>query len=299
MATFREDNTMLTSRKSLWWWLIMSCCLVSFLAISQTAPAQQRQPAAELIGLVGKAEIKSPGEAQFRPAKLQDKLYPQDQIRTLKDSRAKLFFQDESIIILSEDTTMDIAKFQMKSTDQRESALMKLVNGSVRFIVKKVTAGVTPNFEIQGKTAVMGIRGTDGIMESRSPDRVIFFGGAGSIQLRNLTSGQTLTITPNQWAMTTPAGGFQTGPVTPLMRQQLMPFFRLSQAFVPDSVSSPPPPPALMFLLRQQEIPFLGEPQFSNSSEGRNSFGPGAQGNGGGTVVAPLSVTHQPLIPRR
>ena len=168
------------SRKSLWWWLTLGCCLVSFLAVSQTAPAQQRQPAAELIALVGKAEIKSPGETQFRPAKLQDKLYPQDQIRTLKDSRAKLFFQDESILVLSDDTTLDIAKFQMNSQGQRESALMKLVHGAVRFIVQKVAAGVTPNFEIQGKTAIMGIRGTDGIFESRSPDRSLLSGVTSS-----------------------------------------------------------------------------------------------------------------------
>jgi hypothetical protein len=273
---------------------------VSFLGVSQTAPAQQRQPAAELIALLGQAEIKSPGEAQFRPAKLQDKLYPQDQIRTLKDSRAKLFFQDESILILSDDTTLDIAKFQMASPGQRESALIKLVNGAVRFIVQKVAAGVPPNFEIQGKTAVMGIRGTDGIMESRSPDRVIFLGGAGSIQIRNLTTGQTLTITPNQWVMATPNQPMRIGPVTPPMRQQLMPFFRLAQSFVPGTVSNPgPPPPALLAVLQRMGISF-GNPLIPQTDNFRNTYSPGAQGNNtGGGGGAPLSTVHQPLIPRQ
>lgn len=289
---------MLTSRKSLWSWLTLSCCLVSFLAVSQTAPAQERKPAAELIALMGQAEIKSPGEAQFRPAKLQDKLYPQDQIRTLKDSRAKLFFQDESILILSEDTTLDIAKFQMTSQGKRESALLKLVHGAVRFIVQKVEAGVTPNFEIQGKTAVMGIRGTDGIFEARSPDRVVFLGGAGGIIVRNLTTGQTLTITPNLWIVATPGQPMRTGPVTPQMRQQLLPFFRLSAAFIPGSISSPPPPPpALLAILRRAGIPFLGEPQYSNSNQGRDTFSPGAQGNGGGNAQIPLTTVHGYLVP--
>lgn len=288
---------MLTSRKSLWWWLTLSCCLVSFLAASQTAPAQQRQPAAELIALIGQAEIKSPGEAQFRPAKLQDKLYPQDQIRTLKDSHAKLFFQDESILILSDDTTLDIAKFQMASQGQRESALIKLMSGAVRFIVQKVEAGVTPNFEIQGKTAIMGIRGTDGIMESRSPDRVIFLGGAGNIIIRNLTTGQTITITLNRWVIATPGQPMRTGPVTPQMRQQLAPFFRLAQSFVPGTVSNPPPPPAaLMAFLRRAGITF-GNPLISQTDNFRNVYSPGSQGNG--TQVVPLSAMHQSLIPRR
>jgi len=290
---------MLTSRKSPWWWLTLSCCLVSLLAASLAAQAQERQPAAELIALMGKAEIKSPGETQFRPAKLQDKLYPQDQIRTLKDSRAKLFFQDESILILAEDTTLDIAKFQMDSQGKRESAFMKLVNGSLRFIVQKVEAGVTPNFEIQGKTAIMGIRGTDGIIESRSPDRVIFLGGAGNIVVRNLTTGQTLTITPNQWVMAIPRQPMRIAPVTPQMRQQLAPSFQVSQSHVPNTVSTPPPPPAaLMTILQREGIPFLGEPQYSNSDQGRGTFIPGAQGNGTGTPAIPLPTLHQPLIPR-
>lgn len=290
---------MLTSRKSLWWWLTLSCCLASFLAVSQTAPAQERKPAAELIALVGKVEIKSPGEAQFRPAKLQDKLYPQDQIRTLKDSRAKLFFQDESILILSDDTTLDIAKFQMDSKGKRQSALMKLVHGAVRFIVQEAAAGVTPNFEIQGKTAIMGIRGTDGIFESRSPDRVVFTGERGVIVLRNLTTGRTLTLTPGQWVMTTAGGKVITGPVTPQMRLDLAPYFRLAASYVPSAVSAPPPvPPGLLRILQRQGIPFLGEPQYSNSSQGRDTFNPGAQGNGG-LGSFPLSIVHQPLIPRR
>jgi hypothetical protein len=272
---------------------------VSFLAASQNAQAQERQPAAELIALMGQAEIKSAGEAQFRPAKLQDKLYPQDQIRTLKDSRAKLFFQDESILILSEDTTLDIAKFQVDSQGKRESALIKLMNGAVRFIVQKVEAGVTPNFEIQGKTAVMGIRGTDGIFESRSPDRLIFTGTRGSIQITNLTTGQSLTITPGHWAMSTPGQPMRTGIVTPQMRQQLTPYFRLAASYVPNAVSTPPPvPPGLLAILQQAGIRF-GEPQYSNSDPGRNTQTPGAQGQntgaGGGTT---LSTVHQPLIPR-
>jgi len=271
---------------------------VSLLAASLAAQAQQRQPAAELIALVGKAEIKSPGETQFRPAKVQDKLYPQDQIRTLADSRAKLFFQDESILILSDDTTLDIAKFQMDSQGQRQSALMKLVNGSLRFIVQKVAAGVTPNFEIQGKTAIMGIRGTDGIIESRSPDRVIFLGGAGNIVIRNLTTGQTLTITPNQWVMATPNQPMRTGSVTPQMRQQLAPFFRIAQSSVPGNVSNPGPVPvALLVQIQRQGIPFLGEPQFSNSNQGRDNFIPGAQGNSAGAPAIPLSAVH--MIPQR
>ncbi len=282
--------------KRVWWWLTLGCCLVTFLAMSQSAPAQERKPAAELIALMGQVEIKSPGEAQFRPAKLQDKLYPQDQIRTLKDSRAKLFFQDESILILSDDTTLDIAKFQMDSKGQRQSALIKLMNGAVRFIVQQAAASVTPNFEIQGTTAVMGIRGTEGIIENRSPTRIIFTGGRGSIVLRDLATGQTLTITPGQWVITTPGGKIQTGPVTALMRLQLAPFFRLTQSFVPDNVSSGGPvPPGLLRLLQRMGISF-GNPLLPQTDNFRNTNNPSTVQ--GGTLQSTLPSSHSGLFPR-
>jgi len=53
---------MLNESKKSWWWLTLGCCLVSLLAASLAAQAQVRQPVAEIIALVGKAEIKSPGK---------------------------------------------------------------------------------------------------------------------------------------------------------------------------------------------------------------------------------------------
>jgi hypothetical protein len=287
---------MLTNRNSLWWWLTLGCCLVSFLAASRTAAALPQKPAAELIALIGQAEIKSPGEARFRPAKLQDKLYPQDQIRTLAHSRAKLFFQDESILILTEDTTLDIAKFQMTPQGQRQSALLKLINGSVRFLVQKVTAGIPPNFEIQGKTAVLGVRGTDGIFETRSPDRIIFLSGATVLIIRNLTTGQSIILTPNNFVIATPGQPLRLGPVTPQMRQEILPHFRVAQSLVPETVASPgPPPPALLARLRRAGIGF-GNPLIPQTDQFRNTFNPSVQGTG--NLQSPLAVAHKPLVPR-
>jgi hypothetical protein len=287
---------MITSCKSLWWWLTLGCCWVSFLAASLSAQAQERQLAAELIALIGKAEIKSPGETQFRPTKVLDKLYPQDQIRTLADSRVKLFFQDESVLVLGDNTTLDIAKFQMNHKGQRESALMKLVHGSLRFIVQQVAAGVTPNFEIQSKTAIMEIRGTDGVFESRSPDRITFLGGNTILIIRNLTTGQTLTLTPNKFVIVTPGQPMRTGIVAPQMRQQLSGYFQMTQSFVPGNVSSPGlPPPALMAALQRMGMTF-GNPLLPQTDQFRNLFNPAAQGNG--TPQTPLPAMHQPLLPR-
>ncbi len=281
--------------KRLGWWLTLGCCLVTFLAISQSAPAQEKKPAAEIIALVGTAEIKSPSDASFRPAKLKDPLYPQDQIRTLANSRAKLFCADETILTLGESTTVDLAKFQMDPQGRRQSALVKILDGSMRFIVHKFT-GPEPNFEIQGKTAVMGVRGTDGVFESRSPDRIIFLGGINTIIIRNLSTGQTLTLTPGNWVMATPGQPLRTGVVTPQMRQQLLPFFRMAQSLVPSNVGTPPPvPPGLLAALQRAGISF-GNPLLPQTDNFRNTNNPSTVQ--GGTLQSTLPSSHQGLFPR-
>ena len=98
--------------------------------------------------------------------------------------------------------------------------------------------------------------------------------------------------------MATPNQPMRTGSVTPQMRQQLAPFFRIAQSSVPGNVSNPGPVPvALLVQIQRQGIPFLGEPQFSNSNQGRDNFIPGAQGNSAGAPAIPLSAVH--MIPQR
>jgi hypothetical protein len=302
------------NRKSLRWWLTLVLCGVTFLSASRTAPAQERQPAAELIALVGNAEIKSPGDTQFRPAKIKDQVYQQDQIRTLADSRAKLFFTDETILVLSDSTTIDISKFQMNPQGGRQSALMKILHGSLRFIVTKVSAVDKPDFEIESKTAVMGVRGTDGVFESRSPDTIYFLSGSSILAILNRTTGQTLNLTPNNFVASLPGQPLRPGVITPEMRNRLIGNFRVAQASPPPMVTQPPPPPQL--IVRQTGLssgtpltsqttpatttlspPELGNPLISQTNPALNSLPPAAQGNN--TLLAPLPAVHDLLRPGR
>lgn len=282
------------NRKSLRWWLTLVLCGVIFLAASRTAPAQERQPVAELIALVGTAEIKSTGDPQFRSAKIKDKLYQQDQIRTLADSRAKLFFTDESILVLSHNTTIDIAQFQLNPQGGRQSALMKILHGSLRFIVTKVSSVDKPDFEIEGRTAVMGVRGTDGIFESRSPEIIYFLSGRSLLSVLNKTTGQKFDLTPDNFVSSLPGQPLRSGVITEIMRHRLIGGFRLAHGGPPPpTVTQPPPPPAQVS--RQQGLN-LGNPLISQDNPFLNNLSPGAQGNN--SLVAPLPAVHERLRPR-
>jgi len=281
--------------KRLGWWLILGCCLVTVLAMSLAASAQEKKPAAEVIALVGTAEIKSPAEASFRPAKLKDPLYPQDQFRTLANSRAKLYCADETILTLGESTTVDLAKFQMDPQGRRQSALVKILNGSMRFIVHKFT-GPEPNFEIQGKTVVMGIRGTDGVFETRSPDTVYFFSGATTLSIRNVTTGQTIILTPRNFVVAEPGRPMRTGTVTPEIQNRILRNYQAAQSHVPDAVYTPPPPPPSLVSASQRAADVFGNPAIPQTNNVLNTSNPTT--TQGGSLQPSLAVTHSGLLPR-
>jgi len=282
--------------KRLWWWLTLGCCLVTFLAMSQPAPAQGRKPAAEIIALVGTAEIKSLSDANFRSAKLKDALYPQDQIRTLANSRAKLFCADETILTLGESTTIDLAKFQMDQQGRRQSALVKILDGSMRFIVHKFYAGLEPNFEIQGKLAIAGIQGMDGVIETRRPDAIYFLSGRTTLAIRNTTTGETITLTPRNFVSAEAGRPLRTGVITPEIQNRLMKYFKAPQSYVPSAVlTPPPPPPSLLSPLKRAGIVF-GNPLIPQTNNVLNTNNPAT--TQGGNLQPSLAVTHSGLFPR-
>jgi hypothetical protein len=238
----------------------------AFLAGSVTVAipgvqAQERQPVAEIIALVGTAEIKSPPETQFRPAKLKDPLYARDQVRTLEKSRAKLFFKDETILMLGEKTTLDISQFQMDHQNRRQNALFKVLGGTMRFIIHKFYEGLPPGVQVEGTTAVLGVRGSDCIIEVRSPDLFLNIGNNPE-WVKSLTTGQTITLSPGIWARVLPGLPITTGAITPAMRRQYINQTQAGQTQLPNQVSAPPPalitagPGALGNPLVPQESPY-------------------------------------------
>ena len=223
-------------------WLTLGLILAFFLAGGQTARAQEQTPgqqqaaglthAAEIISLLGKVEIKSPQEAAFRPAKLKDQLNAGDQVRTLEKSRAKLWFRDETVLILNENTTMEISQFQAGPTGRSEKSRLKVFEGAMRFILSKVSTQGPRNFEVEGKTAIMGIRGTDGVFETRSPD-IIYCLAGGPLNLLDKATGQTVTLSAGQMATVVPGRPITIQNIPPGKLQELTAQYRVAQVFIP------------------------------------------------------------------
>jgi hypothetical protein len=253
--------------------LTLGLGLAFFLLGGQTAGAQEQKPttgltaAAEIIALLGDVEIKPSGGVAFRQAQLKEPLNPGDQIRTLANSRAKLWFRDETVLILSENTTMQIDQFQTDEAGRPQKSRFKVLHGAMRFILSKIFAALPRSFEIEGTTAVMGVRGTDGIFRTSSPDTIYLLSG-NPITLYDKATGQTITLGPMQYAVVEKGKPIRVGTITPQMLEQLIEEYRVAQLYIPVGAITPTVPTELLAYLYNFGNPLLRQTSSFRSLEG-------------------------------
>lgn len=274
---------MFKNKEIFWIWVVwVSLAVITTVAIPEVW-ALERQPAAEVIAIVGDVESKSSTDSQFHKVKLKDSLYPQDQVRTMEKSRAKLWFKDETILMLGEKTTLDISQFQMDNQGRRQNALFKVLNGTMRFIVHKFFSGLPPGLEVAGVTAVLGVRGTDCIIEVSSPDMFLNIGNTPA-EVSDLARKERISLPPRIWARVTPGQPITTGTITPFMMRQYIQRTQSGQTQLPENVGSPPVLP-----LRGPAVNF-GNPLTPQDDQFRDLTSPSVQNQN--QVQPPLPSIH-------
>jgi hypothetical protein len=76
--------------------------------------------------------------------------------------------KDGTVLTLGPDTVMDLRQFQFDTTTQQGNFLLDLLRGSVR-VVTGLLAKVNPErFQVQTPTSVVGVRGTDFIVDTQA-----------------------------------------------------------------------------------------------------------------------------------
>ena len=89
-----------------------------------------------------------------------------DRLSTGPQGAATLTLKDGTVLTMGPNTTMDLRQFQFDSTTQQGNFLLDLLQGSVR-VVTGLLAKVNPErFKVQTPTSVVGVRGTDFIVET-------------------------------------------------------------------------------------------------------------------------------------
>jgi hypothetical protein len=125
-----------------------------------------------------------------------------DLITTGEESRARIFFKDDSVLTLAQNTSLEIKEYLIEK-DKRIS-IISLQAGKLR---TEVTKFLTPEskFEVHTPTAIAGARGSDwlSVVESNPGTTIYCLKGTISVvnpefpaQIVTLTAGQFTVIAP-------------------------------------------------------------------------------------------------------
>ena len=247
--------------------------------------AQERPWAAELIALIGEAEIK-PAGGGYRPAHLRDKLRLGDAIRTGEKSRAKLIFQDDSVTVLAEKTTLEITTFHFDAVTKKRRGLLKTLEGKIRFLVQQIPGTPQPDLKVESEVLSVGIRGTDGILETGKQHKVYLLESENPLQITNKSTGQTTDLQVMQFLVTEKKGPLQIFPISPDLLEKLLQEFRLAYDFIPKNLLAPGSAPESMIPGGPEETGIDTQPPVIQPPLPALHF-QGSGGKGGGKPLPP------------
>lgn len=140
--------------------------LTASLAWGQTPP-----PAAAETGRAGtfkqvQGEVRVGKEGARTMPHSGDPVRAGERITTGRDGAASLVLKDGTVLTLGPNTTTDLNQFQYDATTQEGNFALDLLQGSLR-VVTGLLAKVNPErFKVRTPTAVVGVRGTDFIVEA-------------------------------------------------------------------------------------------------------------------------------------
>lgn len=88
-----------------------------------------------------------------------------ERLATGKDAAVSVTLRDGTVLTLGPNTEADLSEYAFNATTQEGSLLVRLLEGSMR-VVTGLLAKVNPDmFRISTPTSVVGVRGTDFIVE--------------------------------------------------------------------------------------------------------------------------------------
>ena len=111
-----------------------------------------------------KGDVKLERESKIQELLLKDKVLENDQITTLNDSRTQLLLNDETVITVGENSIFKMDEYLLN--EEKDSTLkMNFLNGTFKVITGKIGKLNPDSFKIQTKTASIGIRGTEILLQ--------------------------------------------------------------------------------------------------------------------------------------
>lgn len=95
-------------------------------------------------------------------------LHTSDRVTTGPGSAAAITLRDGTVLSIGPDSAVDLTEFRFDSTTHDGSVLISLMRGSLRVVTGLIAKLKPEQVKITTPTTVIGVRGTDFIVEQRS-----------------------------------------------------------------------------------------------------------------------------------
>ncbi|WP_333653363.1 FecR family protein, partial [Dissulfurispira sp.] len=131
------------------------------------------QIAGKITKVEGRVDILRAGAVKAEPIKVGDAVNVGDILRTKSDGKAEITFIDQSVMSVGPKSRLGVDEYLYKPEGEKRAASLKLYRGRIGFqIPKPVYPAEGSKFEMKTKTAVAGVRGTEGILYTDGVERV-------------------------------------------------------------------------------------------------------------------------------
>ena len=147
--------------------LVLACASASTLAQTTPSPAkaQAEARAGVLKSVRGDVRLLAT-DGSTRTARSGDAVAPIDRIVTGADSGASVVLRDGTKLVVGPSSRLDLKQFHFDSTTQEGGMLVSLLQGSARMVSGLIGKTHPEAVRVETPTAVIGIRGTDFIVQA-------------------------------------------------------------------------------------------------------------------------------------
>ena len=125
-------------------------------------------------------------------------LLKHDQITTKDNTKVQLLFQDETIISIGKNSSFQISDYLFDEKSKKYEAKFDMFKGTFKTITGKIGKLSPKNFNLKTKTASIGIRGTQVVM-NLSKDREEIFCTEGKILVTKLDSQMSSIVNAGEF----------------------------------------------------------------------------------------------------
>ena len=154
--------------------IVLTCSLLqspaavwaqSLAAPAEVADKTMRAGIAKVVG----GEVRVLGAQGMRPLEAGDAVFSGDRLISGKYGLASVVLRDGSTLVLGNSSQLHIQKFAYDATTTDGSIAVELLQGSIRMLTGLI-AKINPDaVQVKTKTLLVGVRGTDFIVEAEEP----------------------------------------------------------------------------------------------------------------------------------